>query len=131
MALDDPTPADRALVVLLAVALAPVPVVWGWAPFESSAEPPALPLVVVQRLTYDTAGYEDMCVDSEYLGNTLVAIHVWALGYEQARTLTAQVRSAMADAPGWRLQQELDQYEPNFRAWCLVGQWLAAGVAPD
>lgn len=125
------TATERELVALLAAALAPVPVFWGFAPFESSTEPPSLPLVVLQRLNFSTPGYEDMCTDAAYVGDTMVAIHAWSLGYEQGRALTTDVRAAMADAPGWRLQQELDQFEPAFRAWCIVGHWLAVGVPPE
>jgi len=118
------------VVALLASALAPVPVHWGFAPFESMSEPPPLPIVVVQRVSYSTAGYEDMCADAAYRGDTLISIHAWTLGYEQGRALAADVRLAMTDAVGWRLQQESDQYESNFRAWAIAGQWLAVGVAP-
>jgi hypothetical protein len=121
---------ERSVVALLELALAPVPVHWGFAPFESVEAVPVLPIVVVQRLSYSTAAYEDMCEASAYVGDTLLALHVWALGYEQARSLTDQVRAAMSDARGWRLQQEVDQYESAFRAWCIAGQWLAAGVPP-
>ncbi len=118
------------IVALLVTALAPVPVHWGFAPFESAEAVPTLPIVVVQRISYATAAYEDMCEASDYVGDTLLSIHAWTLGYEQGRALCAQVRMAMGDAAGWRLQQEYDQYEPAFRAWCIAGQWLAAGAPP-
>jgi hypothetical protein len=121
---------ERDVAALLAQALAPTPVHWGWAPFEASAEPPSLPVVILQRLSFSTAGYEDLCSDAAYLGDTLLAVTVWAQGYEDARALNANARSAMAGAPGWRLQQELDLYEPAFRAWSIAGHWLAPGIAP-
>lgn len=121
---------EREVAALLAMALAPVPVHWGWAPFEASAEPPALPIVILQRLQFSTAGYEDLCTDAAYLGDALLSITVWAAGYEEARELCTATRVAMEGAPGWRLQQELDVYEPNFRAWSVAGHWLAAGIAP-
>jgi hypothetical protein len=124
--------AERAIVAILASALAPTPVVWGWAPFETAGDPPSLPLVVVQRLTYSTIGYEDMCDDSGVLGDSTVLVHAWALGYEDARGLNAAARSAMlTQAAGWRLQAENDLYEPAFRAWRVEGQWFGAGIAPD
>lgn len=123
--------AERDLVTLLAAALAPTPVYWGWAPFETATEPPTLPLVVVQRQSFTTADYEDMC-PGPYLGDKLVGINAWAVNYEAARTLAAAARDAMsADAAGWRLQQEVDSFEPAFRAWCISGSWLAGGVPPD
>lgn len=122
---------ERALVALLAAALDPVPVYWGWAPFETANEPPTLPLVVVQRQSFTSAEYEDMC-PAPYLGDKLVGVHAWALGYEGARALAQSARDAMtANADGWRLQQEVDTFEPSFRAWCITGSWLTAGVPPD
>jgi hypothetical protein len=132
MAVDiDTTMPERDVVATLAAALAPVAVHWGYAPFESSTQPPSLPLVAVQRLNYSTAGYEDMCSEAAYFGECVLVIHAWALDYEGARTLTAQVRAAMgAGVDGWRLQNETDLFEPNFRAWRIEGQWLAH-IAPD
>lgn len=120
---------ERELVALLKTALTPVPVHWGFAPFESSGVPPMLPIVVVQRLSYSTAGYEDMC-EGDYVGDTALVVHAWALHYEVGRMLCDQVRAALRDAVGWRLQQETDTYEPNFHAWCIAGQWNAGGVPP-
>jgi len=122
---------EKAFVALLQAALAPARVSWGWAPFESSTEPPSLPLVTVQRLTYSTASYEDMCQRAPYLGDTTLTVHAWALGYEDARTLATAARDALADATGWRLQSESDLYEPTFRAWRVEGVWFTAGVAPE
>jgi len=123
---------ERAIVQALAAALAPTPVHWGFAPFETAAEPPSLPLVVVQRLTYSTAAYEDMCREAPYIGDCVVLLHTWALNYEAARALAADVRQAMADSVwGWRLQQEADLYEPNFRAWRIEAQWLGSALQPD
>jgi len=122
---------ERALVAMLAAALDPVPVYWGWAPFETANAPASLPLVVVQRLSYTTVDYEDMCA-GPYRGDMIVAINAWALGYEAARALAADARDAMgAGAGDWRLHQEVDTFEPTFHAWCVGGQWLVAGVVPD
>jgi hypothetical protein len=121
---------ERELVATLTAALAPVPVHWGLAPFESSGTVPSLPIVVVQRLNYSTVGYEDMCSEAAYVGDAALVVDMWALGYEGARSLAADVRAAMVDVDGWRLQGEADLYEPTFRAWRIQGQWLAAGVAP-
>jgi hypothetical protein len=121
---------ERALVAALAAALAPTPVFWGWAPLESADLPASLPLVTLQRLTYSTASYEDMCEDVPVRGDTTLLVHAWALGYEQARTLAAQARDAVLAAEGWGLQTETDQYEPGFRAWRVEAQWFAEGVPP-
>lgn len=121
---------ETELVATLKAALYPVPVHWGFAPFEAVEVPPALPIVVVQRLTYSTGGYEDMCTDAAYVGDTILVIDAWHLGYEDARALAASVRAGVAMAQGWRLQSETDLYEVNFRAWRIQGQWLAAGVPP-
>lgn len=124
-------PSERALVALLAAALAPTPVYWGWAPFETANEAPTLPLVVVQRQSFTSAEYEDMC-GGPYVGDKLVGVNAWALTYEAARALAAAARDAMSiGAEGWRLQQEVDIFEPAFRAWCISGSWLAGGVPPD
>jgi hypothetical protein len=120
---------ERGLVAALAVALAPTPVHWGFAPFEASTTPPGLPLVVVQRLTYSTGGYEDMC-EGAYVGDTVLVVDAWALGYEQGRALCAAVRDAVTEVGDWRLQSETDLFEPVFRAWRIQGQWLAAATAP-
>lgn len=125
-----PTLTESAFVALLRDALAPARVSWGWAPFESSTEPAALPLVTVQRLVYSTAAYESMCSDP-YLGDTTLTVHAWALGYAQARTLSSAARAALSDAVGWRLQSESDLFEPTFRAWRVEGVWFAAGIAPE
>jgi len=120
---------ERDLVAALSAALQPTPVFWGFAPLETAETPPSLPLVVVQRLNYSTAGYEDMC-EGDYLGDTLLVVDAWSLGYEDARVLAASARAAVSGAGGWRLQGESDFFEPNFRAWRIQGQWLAAGVPP-
>ena len=123
---------DRALVADLLLALAPTPVYWGFAPLESASTPPSLPLVVVQRLTFSTAGYEDMCTEAagDYVGDTILVIDAWDQGYEQARALCAATRAAVIASGGWTLQTETDLFEPNVRAWRIQGQWLAGGVPP-
>ena len=83
----------------------------------------------MQRLNFSTVGFEDMC-EGPYVGDTLLAIDTWTVGYEAGRTLAASARAAVAAAGGWRLQAESDLYEPSFRAWRIQGQWLAAGVPP-
>ena len=120
---------ERDLVAALMAALSPTPVWWGFAPLESVAEPPSLPLVVVQRLTFSTTAYEDMC-EGPYVGDTILVIDAWTIRYEDGRALAAAVRSAADALGGWRLQSETDQYDPNVRAWRIQGQWLAAGVPP-
>jgi hypothetical protein len=120
---------ERELVAALQFALAPVPVHWGFAPLETMSEPPSLPLVVVQRLTYSTEAYEDQC-EGPYVGNTVLVIDAWAIHYEAARALASDVREAADAAGGWRMQSETDLYEPNLRAWRIQGQWLAGGVPP-
>ena len=122
---------ERALVAALRAALDPTPVYWGFAPFEFAEQPPTLPLVVVQRLNYSTAGYEDMCEDAAYVGDTLLVVNAWALGYELGRDLATEVREAVGAAGGWRLQSEADLFEPNVRAWRIEGQWLSGGVPPS
>ena len=117
------------LVEALKAALFPTPVHWGWAPLESVAEPPALPLVVVQRQLFTTVDYEDMC-EAPYVGDTTVVVDCWTLGYEQGRALATAVREATATLGEWRLQSETDQYEPNVRAWRIQGQWLRGGQPP-
>jgi hypothetical protein len=121
---------ERDLVAVLLAALAPTPVYWGFAPFESMSEPPSFPLVVVQRQMFTTEAYEDMCEDAAPIGDTTLGIDAWALGYEAARALAAQIRTATGAAGGWRLQSETDLYEPNVRAWRIQGQWLASGQPP-
>jgi hypothetical protein len=120
---------ERDLVAALTIALDPTPVWWGFAPFESSGEPPTLPMVVVQRTSFSTTEYETMC-EGEYTGNTLVVIDAWALTYEQARALATQAREAATGVEDWRLQNEADQFDPGFRAWRIQGQWLAVAVPP-
>jgi hypothetical protein len=122
---------ERDLVAELRVALAPTPVYWGFAPFETASEPPSLPIVVVQRLTFDTAAYEDMCL-GPYVGDTVIVIDAWTAGYEAGRALSTQIRDAVALANGdvWRLRSESDFFDPNARAWRIQGQWLSAGRPP-
>jgi hypothetical protein len=121
---------ERDLVATLLAALSPVPVWWGYAPFESAGEVPAFPLVVVQRQTFSTADYEDMCQHAPYVGNTVLVIDSWTLHYEEGRALATAIRDATAALGGWRLQGESDFFEPNVRAWRIQGQWLAAGKPP-
>jgi len=120
---------ERELVAAMQVALSPTKVHWGFVPFETMSEPPSLPVVVVQRLTYSTEAYEDFC-EGPYVGNTILVIDAWAISYEAGRALATSVRDAADGAGGWRLQSETDLYEPNVRAWRMQGQWLAAGVPP-
>jgi hypothetical protein len=121
---------ERDLVATLLAALSPVPVWWGYAPLDSMSEPPTFPLVVVQRQTFSTAGWEDMCADAAYKGDTILAIDSWTKGYEEGRALATAIRTATGALGGWRLQGESDFFEPNVRAWRIQGQWLAAGVPP-
>lgn len=121
---------ERELVAALALALSPVQVSWGWAPFESADTVPTLPIVIVQRLNFASAPYEDMCEDPAYTGDTLILIDSWTRHYEDGRALATAARIAATAAGGWRLQAESDLYDPNFRAWRIQGQWLLAGEPP-
>jgi hypothetical protein len=120
---------ERDLVAILKAALAPVEVCWGYAPLDTMNEPPPLPLVVVQRLSFATAAFEDMC-EGPYVGDTIIAVDAWAIYYEAGRTLCTDIREATTALGGWRLQSETDFYDPTVRAWRIQGQWLAVGVPP-
>ncbi|HXD04888.1 MAG TPA: hypothetical protein VN680_02485 [Burkholderiaceae bacterium] len=126
-----PAATERELVALLAAGLAPVPVRWGWMAGEGAETPPSLPLVTVQRTLASAAPWADMCVDQHPLADTSVQVHTWHQEYEAARLLNAQVRTIVLDAGGWALQAEVDDYEGNFRAWRIAGDYLSAGLAVE
>jgi hypothetical protein len=113
----------------LKAAVAPTPVYWGWAPFETTGDVPSLPVVTVVRAVYTTAAWLEMC-DNGAMGDTTLLVHVWTNGYEDARALQALARAGLLDMPGWCLQSEIDTFEPTFRAWRIESQWMAAGVSP-
>jgi hypothetical protein len=121
---------ETAIVQALKAALAPVSVFWGWAPFESTEEPPTLPLATVARALFSTANWLDMCDDGS-IGDTTLLVHVWSIGYEQGRAIQTIARECMLAQAGWVLQSETDIFEPAFRAWRIESQWMAAGAAPQ
>lgn len=121
-------PDERTAVAALALALAPTPVYWGWAPLEGAESPPSLALVTLQRLQFVTASYEDMCEGEPIVGDTTLVVHVWAGGYEEARALQDETRAAMLSVGGWTLQVEADAFEPAFRAWRIESQWFAGAI---
>jgi hypothetical protein len=123
------TNSEPEFVDALKAAVAPTPVYWGWAPFETTGDPATLPIVTVMRAVYSTAAWLEMC-DNGAMGDTTLLVHVWSLGYEDARTLQALARTKLLDVPGWCLQSEVDTFEPAIRAWRIESQWMAAGVSP-
>lgn len=124
---------ERDLAELLSVSLAGVAAVrWGWKALETAETPPALPLVTLQRALFSGTGYADMCEPEQPpLGDTTVQVHVWQAEYAAARALNAQVRGIVLGAGGWRLQQEIDEYDGLFRAWRISGEYLGAGMTVE
>jgi hypothetical protein len=123
---------ERELAQALETGLAGIAQVrWGWKAQEAAELPPGLPLVTIQRTLAAASGYWDMCFDTDPLADTSIQVHTWHAAYEPARVLNAQVRAIVLAAGGWRLSAEVDDYEPNFRAWRIAGDYMSAGMVVE
>jgi hypothetical protein len=120
---------EQDIVAALAVALAPVPVWWGYTPQETAEAPPVLPVVVVVRLSAMLANWADMCEDDEQPADVSLQVRVWHNEYAEARQIQTIVRATMRGAAGWVEQHEFDTRDGDLRAWLIASDWLAEGAA--
>lgn len=130
----DPPPAtsEQDLVSMLALALAPVPVWWGYAPAEEVEKPPSLPLVVVVRTSAVVrTDWADMCEEDDAApipADVTLQVRVWHPEYSAARALQASVRATLRALQGWAVQSEFDARDADLRAWAISSDWLAVAT---
>lgn len=124
---------EQDVTAALALALAPVPVWWGYAPAEDVETPPTLPLVVVVRTSAIVrTDWADMCeepTDTPTPADVTLQVRVWHPNYGAARALQVTVRATLRALSGWDEQSEFDARDGDLRAWVIASDWLAVATA--
>lgn len=122
---------EKALIEALRDGLPGVKVRWGFLEFESDQKPPAFPVVCVTRLNASLlqgGGLADMCDPGDEAADTTVQCDAWLPGYEDARALNEQVHAIVDGlSDGWAWQSDVDQRDPNMKAWRIQSTWVISG----
>jgi len=121
---------EKALMEAIRDGLPGVKVRWGFLEFESSTQPPAFPVVCVTRLNAAVlagGGLADMCDSDDETAETTIQIDSWEPGYEDARGLNEQVHTIVEGTIGWSWQSDVDQRDPNMKAWRIQSTWAING----
>jgi len=121
---------EKALMEAIRDGLPGAKVRWGFLEFESATQPPSFPVVCVTRLNASLlagGGLADMCDSDDDTAETLVQIDSWEPGYEDARDLNEQVHTIVEGVAGWSWQSDVDQRDPNMKAWRIQSTWTTNG----
>lgn len=123
---------EQDVVAALAVALAPMPVWWGYAPAEDVETPPGLPFAAVMRMSAVVrVDWADMCeepADAVVPADVTLQVRVWHPEYSAARALQKTVRATLRALDGWAVQFEADTRDGDRRAWMISSDWLAVAA---
>jgi hypothetical protein len=127
-----PMATEQDVVVALTVALAPVPVWWGYAPAEDVETPPSYPLVVVVRTSAIVrTDWGDMCEEPEgdpTPADLTLQVRAWHPNYADARALQKTIRATLRALSGWGELAEFDSRDSDLRAWVIASDWLSVAA---
>lgn len=122
---------EKALIAAIRDGLPGVKVRWGFLEFENDKQPPSYPVVCVTRLNASLiagGGLADMCdPGDDSSSETNIQVDSWEPEYEDARNLNEQVHAIVESLIDWAWQSDVDQRDPNMKAWRIQSTWAANG----